>query len=129
MPVTSRCLVEDVQQNPCATLGEVVTLSLEPLSQEVSKLVFGNSYMSAVMAEIVAIDSETFSPKQIVDATGVVFSVVNPLIHKLRDAGFIELVGRAPGERTLLYRIVENPWWNAARAYAAPKAQASAARG
>jgi hypothetical protein len=91
---------------------------LEPPTQEASKLVFGNSYMAAVMIEISAVDTETFSPKQIVAHTGLYFSVVNPLIHKLRDAGFIELVGRAPGERTLLYRVVENPWWDAARRYA-----------
>lgn len=97
---------------------------MEPLSQDVSKLVFGNSHMSTVIVQIAAVQAETFSPKQIVESSGVPFGIANPLIHRLRDAGFIELVGRAPGERTLLYRVIENPWWDAARHYSAPSSAA-----
>lgn len=92
---------------------------VEPLTPEASKLVFGNSHMIRVLIEIASIEAETFSPKQIVDATGLYFSSVNPLIHKLKDAGYIELVGRVPGERTLLYRVRDNYWWDAARRFAA----------
>jgi hypothetical protein len=91
--------------------------TVEPLSEKTSKLVFGNIHMNKVMLEIAAVHGETFSPKQIVEATGIAFGTINPIIHKLRDAEFIELVGRAEGERTLVYRIVENPWWDAARQY------------
>lgn len=42
---------------------------------------------------------------------------MHPLIQKLRRANFIELVERVPGERTLLYRLRENPWWDAASQY------------
>lgn len=57
------------------------------------------------------LEGDTFSPKQIVEATGLLGSIVHPLIHKLRDAHFLEFVGRVPGERTLLYRIRDNYWW------------------
>jgi hypothetical protein len=33
-------------------------------------------------------------------------------------ANFIEYVGRVPGERTMLYRVRDNPWWEPARRYA-----------
>jgi len=42
---------------------------------------------------------------------------VHPLIQKLRRANFIEFVERVPGERPILYRVLENPWWNAASQY------------
>lgn len=92
---------------------------MQPRSQAASKLVFGN----ILLIEIASIDGDTFSPKEIVEAMGIAFGTANPLLHKLRDAGFIELVGRKPSERTLLYRIVENPWWDAARQYARTRAK------
>lgn len=42
---------------------------------------------------------------------------MHPLIQKLRRANFIEFVERVPGERTILYRVRGNPWWNAASQY------------
>lgn len=102
----------------CETRGMTI---VEPIAPEESRLFFGNSYMNAVVIEIAALEGDTFSPKQIVQATGLIGSIVHPLIHKLRDAHFLEFVGRVPGERTLLYRINDNYWWEAARRYAADR--------
>ena len=101
---------------------------VEPIAPAESRLFFGNSYMNAVVIEIAALEGDTFSPKQIVEATGLLGRIVHPLIHKLRDAHFLEFVGRVPGERTLLYRIRDNYWWEAARRYAADREAASAER-
>lgn len=79
--------------------------------------------MHTVVVEIAGRSSETFSAKQIVDATGLLSSVVYPLVRKLRDAQFIEYVGQVPGQRTMLYRVVENYWWDAARHYAAERSE------
>jgi predicted phosphohydrolase len=108
----------------CETRGMTI---VEPIAPEESRLFFGNSYMNAVIIEIAALEGDTFSPKQIVQATGLIGSIVHPLIHKLRDAHFLEFVGRVPGERTLLYRINDNYWWEAARRYASDR-QAAAER-
>ncbi len=102
----------------CETRGMTI---VEPIAPAESRLFFGNSYMNAVVIEIAALEGDTFSPKQIVEATGLLGSIVHPLIHKLRDAHFLEFVGRVPGERTLLYRIRDNYWWEAARRYAADR--------
>jgi transcription initiation factor IIE alpha subunit len=90
---------------------------LEPIAPEESRLVFGNSYMYCVMVEIAGLRGEKFSSKAITDATGLSPGIVHPLIQKLRRANFIEFVERVPGERTILYRVRENPWWNAASQY------------
>lgn len=88
-----------------------------PLTQEQSHLIFNNSYMFTVLVEIVR-SGDTFSGKQLADATGLSQSIVHPLIRKLSGARFIEFVERVPGERTLLYRIRDNYWWDAVREYA-----------
>ncbi|WP_454137994.1 hypothetical protein [Microbacterium paulum] len=90
---------------------------LEPIAPEESRLVFGNSYMYRVMVEIAGLRGEKFSSKTITDATRLSPGIVHPLIQKLRRANFIEFVERVPGERTILYRVRENPWWNAASQY------------
>lgn len=90
---------------------------LEPIAPEESRLVFGNSYMYSVMVEIVGLRGGKFSSKTITDATRLSPGIVHPLIQKLRRANFIEFVERVPGERTILYRVRENPWWNAASQY------------
>ena len=90
---------------------------LEPIAPKESRLVFGNSYMYSVMVEIAGLRGEKFSSKAITDATGLSPGIVHPLIQKLRRANFIEFVERVPGERTILYRVRENPWWNAASQY------------
>jgi hypothetical protein len=90
---------------------------LEPIAPEESRLVFGNSYMYSVMVEIAGLRGEKFSSKTITDATRLSPGIVHPLIQKLRRANFIEFVERVPGERTILYRVRENPWWNAASQY------------
>lgn len=89
----------------------------EPITPEQSKLIFNNSYMSTVMIAIASLPEQTFSGKQIADATGVQPGIVHTLIQRLRGAHFIEFVAQVPGERTLLYRVCENPWWKAARRY------------
>lgn len=89
----------------------------EPITPEQSKLIFNNSYMSTVMIAIASLPEQTFSGKQIADATGVQSGIVHTLIQRLHGAHFIEFVARVPGERTLLYRVCENPWWKAARRY------------
>ena len=101
---------------------------LEPIAPEESRLVFGNSYMYSVMVEIAGLRGEKFSSKTITDATRLSPGIVHPLIQKLRRANFIEFVERVPGERTLLYRIRDNYWWEAARRYAADREAASAER-
>ena len=90
---------------------------LEPIAPEESRLVFGNSHMYSVMVEIAGLRGEKFSSKTITDATRLSPGIVHPLIQKLRRANFIEFVERVPGERTILYRVRENPWWNAASQY------------
>ena len=92
--------------------------ALEPLTQEQSHLIFNNSHMFAVLVEIVR-SGGTFSGKRIADATGLSPGIVHPLIQRLSGARFIEFVERVPGERTMLYRIRENHWWDAVREYAA----------
>lgn len=88
----------------------------EPLTKEQSRLIFNNSYMFTVLLAIVD-SGETFSGKMIADATDLSSSIVHPIIKRLSGAGFVEFVERVPGERTMLYRIRENPWWAAARKY------------
>ncbi|WP_336647669.1 hypothetical protein [Microbacterium sp. MMO-10] len=90
---------------------------MEPIAPEESRLVFGNSYMYSVMVEIAGLRGGKFSSKTITDATRLSPGIVHPLIQKLRRANFIEFVERVPGERTILYRVRENPWWNAASQY------------
>lgn len=90
----------------------------EPIAPAESRLVFGNSHMTAVMVEIAALDGGTFSSKHISDATGLSPGIVHPLIQKLRRANFIEFVENVAGERTILYRVRDNYWWDAARRYA-----------
>ena len=90
---------------------------LEPIAPEESRLVFGNSYMYSVMVEIAGRRGGKFSSKTITDATRLSPGIVHPLIQKLRRANFIEFVERVPGERTILYRVRENPWWDAASQY------------
>ncbi len=89
-----------------------------PAAPEVSRLVFGNSHMFGVMVEIASLGGRTFSSKQISDATQLSPGIVHPLIQKLRRAHFIEFVEKVHGERTLLYRVVENHVWEAASRYA-----------
>lgn len=90
---------------------------VEPIAPEDSRLVFGNSHMYTVMVEIAARRGETFSSKLIADATHLSPGIVHPLIQKLLRARWIEFVERVPGERTILYRVRENPWWIAASCY------------
>lgn len=90
---------------------------VEPIAPEDSRLVFGNSHMATVMVEIAALRGDTFSSKLIADSTRLSPGIVHPLIQKLKRARFIEFVERVPGERTILYRVRENPWWEAASRY------------
>ena len=89
-----------------------------PAAPEVSRLVFGNSHMFGVMVEIASLRGRAFSSKQISDATQLSPGIVHPLIQKLRRARFIEFVEQVHGERTLLYRVVDNHVWEAASRYA-----------
>lgn len=89
-----------------------------PTAPEISRLVFGNSHMFGVMVEIASLRGQKFSSKQITDATQLSPGIVHPLIQKLHRANFIEFVERVQGQRTLLYRIVDNHVWEAARRYA-----------
>ncbi len=93
-----------------------------PAAPEVSRLVFGNSHMFGVMVEIASLGGRTFSSKQISDATQLSPGIVHPLIQKLRRAHFIEFVEQVHGERTLLYRVVDNHVWEAASRYAEERA-------
>ncbi len=70
------------------------------------------------MIAIASLPESTFSGKQIADLTGVQPGIVHTLIQRLSGAHFIEFVAQVPGERTLLYRVRENPWWTAAQRYA-----------
>lgn len=92
--------------------------AVHEIAPHASKAFFGNSHMFAVLIEIAGHEDEPFSPMDIVEGTGLIDSVVRPLIRRLRDAEFIEYIGRAPGERTTLYRVRDNPWWEPARRYA-----------
>lgn len=89
-----------------------------PLEPEESRLAFGNSHMFTVMVEIASLGGDTFSSKRITDATQLSPGIVHPLIQKLHRAHFIEFVERVPGERTLLYRVLDNYFWDAATRYA-----------
>ncbi|GAB6859757.1 hypothetical protein JCM13591A_38620 [Microbacterium xylanilyticum] len=88
---------------------------VEPSATEESRLIFGNSHMTAVIVEIAGLNGERFSSKQIADATHLSPGIVHPLIQKLRRARWIEFVERVPGERTILYQLRDNEWWDAAR--------------
>ncbi|MFB8386545.1 hypothetical protein ACFC3F_05305 [Microbacterium sp. NPDC055910] len=90
----------------------------DPYTPEKSKALFGNSHMSTVMLEIASLDDDTFSPKQIVERTGLLGSVVHPLIHRLTDAGQIEYLGRGPDGKAKLYRIRRTHIWDAMKKYA-----------
>ena len=94
---------------------------VEPIAPEDSRLVFGNSHMVTVMVAIASRQGDTFSSKLIADATHLSPGIVHPLIQKLLRARFIEFVERVPGERTILYRVRANPWWEAAGRYAADR--------
>ena len=96
------------------------------LSTDQSKLFFGNSHMFGVMVEIASLRGQTFSSKQISDATQLSPGIVHPLIQKLRRARFIEFVEQVHGERTLLYRVVANHVWEAASRYADERDEAGA---
>lgn len=52
----------------------------DPYTPEKSKALFGNSHMSTVMLEIASLQEDTFSPKLIIERTGLLGSVVHPLI-------------------------------------------------
>ncbi len=95
-----------------------MTTAIDPIAPEGSKALFGNSYMHTVLVEISKHDGETFSPKQIIDATGLPGGLVHPLIKRLRSQHFIEYIGRVPGEKTTLYKANDNPYIRAAREYA-----------
>lgn len=43
---------------------------------------------------------------------------MHPLVHRLRDAGMIEYVGRGADGRTTLYRVLPKHWLIAVRLYA-----------
>lgn len=90
---------------------------VEPIAPAESRLVFGNSHMHDVMVEIAAMRGATFSSKLISDKAHLSPGIVHPLIQKLLRANFIEFVERVPGERTILYRVRDNPWWEAAGQY------------
>jgi DNA-binding MarR family transcriptional regulator len=90
----------------------------DPYTPEKSKALFGNSHMSAVMLEIASLDDETFSPKQIIERTGLLGSVVHPLIHRLADADQIEYLGRGPDGKAKLYRVRPTHIWDAMKKYA-----------
>ncbi|WP_447946283.1 hypothetical protein [Microbacterium lacticum] len=88
---------------------------LTELAPEHSKAMFGNSHMLTVMLFIANHDDETFSTSQIVAATGVDNTLVHPLLTRLKKGQVIEQIGRVPGERTLLFRRIESPYWDLAR--------------
>lgn len=92
---------------------------LTELAPEHSKAMFGNSHMLAVMLFIANHKDETFSTSQIVAATGVDNTLVHPLLARLKKGQVIEQIGRVPGERTLLFRRIESPYWDLARRVAA----------
>lgn len=71
--------------------------------------------MLAVMLFIANHDDETFSTSQFVAATGVDNMLVHPLLARLKKGQVIEQIGRVPGERTLLFRRIESPYWDLAR--------------
>lgn len=112
----------------CDTQGVTIVESMAPTgpaAPEVSRLVFGNSHMFGVMVEIASLRGRMFSSKQISDATQLSPGIVHPLIQKLRRARFIEFVEQVHGERTLLYRVVDNHVWEAASRYAEERDAAS----
>ena len=103
---------------PAAWETRTVILLTE-LAPEHSKAMFGNSHMLAVMLFIANHEDETFSTSQIVAATGVDNTLVHPLLARLKKGQVIEQIGRVPGERTLLFRRIESPYWDLARRVAA----------
>ena len=92
--------------------------AIHPIAPEDSKALFGNSYMHTVLVEITRHGDEPFSPKQIIDATGLPGGIIHPLIKRLKSRHFIEYLGRVPGEKTTLYQVRDNPYMRAAREYA-----------
>ena len=54
--------------------------AIHPIAPEDSKALFGNSYMHTVLVEITRHGDEPFSPKQIIDATGLPGGIIHPLI-------------------------------------------------
>ncbi|GAA1227016.1 MULTISPECIES: hypothetical protein [Microbacterium] len=98
---------------------------LTDLAPEHSKAMFGNSHMLSVMLFIANHDDDVFSAPQIVSATGVDPTLVHPLLGRLKKGQVIEQIGRVPGERTLLFRRIESPYWDLARRVAAEGPTAS----
>lgn len=88
---------------------------LTELAPEHSKAMFGNSHMLAVMLFIANHDDETFSTSQIVASTDVDNTLVHPLLTRLKKGQVIEQIGRVTGERTLLFRRRDSPYWDLAR--------------
>lgn len=90
----------------------------DPYTPEKSKALFGNSHMSTVMLEIASLQEDTFSPKLIIERTGLLGSVVHPLIHRLTDAGQIEYLGRGADGKAKIYRVRHTHIWDAMKKYA-----------
>lgn len=86
-------------------LGEILNGVVTPscASPELSKALFGNSHMRAVIVAISDIDSDDFSAPQITELTGLAASSVRTLITRLLRAGFLAESGGLPGKRTILY--------------------------
>ncbi len=82
---------------------------------EHSKAMFGNSHMLAVMLFIANHDDPQFSTPQIVAATGVDNTLVHPLLARLKKGEIIDQIGHVPGERTLLFRRRDSPYWDLVR--------------
>lgn len=95
---------------------------MEQMTREESKLIFGNSHQAEVMVRIASFEGGAFSSKRISDDTSLSPGIVHPIIQRLSRARWLEHIGKVPGERTILYRIRPNPWWDAALQYAHERA-------
>lgn len=88
------------------------------MDNERSKYLLGSQHMHAVMVAIAASESGEFSTPQILYRTGISPASLHTLLGRLRHAGMIECVGNVPGEKTLIYRMVDDPFWDGIRSYA-----------
>lgn len=92
----------------------VTATDVEHPSAGVSKAVFGNSYMLGLMRTIAQQEQDTFTTTELLTSLDIAVNLIHPLLGRLERAQMIERAGRVPGERTLLFRRLPSPLWQAA---------------
>lgn len=83
-------------------------------SEELSKYIFGSSYMLAVLIEIARAADGQFSTPQLVTSTGLSQSTVHAQITRLRRAQLVRRSGGPAVDRIAIYERRDHPIWELA---------------